>query len=253
MEKGKNMKILYFTATGNNLYVAKRLGGTKYSIPKLLKENQFEFEDEKIGIIFPIYVSNVPKIVEEFLDKAKLNSKYIFAIGTYGAMSGGAVSHLLEIGKRNNIQFSYINTLLMVDNYLPGFDMNKQMVKEPKKNIEENLSLIIKDVEHGRNFIKKSSAMGGVMRFIASKITSDHFEDKFYVESSCNGCKTCEKVCPVNNIKVKEQPTFQNNCQQCLACIQNCPQKAIRLKGEKSSARFRNNNVDLKEIIEANK
>lgn len=37
------MKILYFTATGNSLYVAKRLGGECYSIPKLMKEGQFEF------------------------------------------------------------------------------------------------------------------------------------------------------------------------------------------------------------------
>ena len=49
------MKTFYFTATGNNLYVSKRFGGTNYSIPQLLKENLFEFEDEKIGIIFPIY------------------------------------------------------------------------------------------------------------------------------------------------------------------------------------------------------
>ena len=88
---------------------------------------------------------------------------------------------------------------------------------------------------------------------LVSKIPNNDFQKKFYVESSCNGCKTCEKVCPVNNIEVNEFPTFHNNCQQCLACIQNCPQNSIHLKGEKSSARFRNNNVDLKEIIEANK
>jgi len=247
------MKTFYFTATGNNLYVAKRFGGTNYSIPQLLKENQFEFEDEKIGIIFPIYSGSVPKIVEEFLNKAKLTSKYIFAIGTYGAFSGGAMSHILEIGEKNNIQFSYINTLLMVDNYLPGFDMIKQLEKEPKKNIEENLVRIINDVEHRKDYVKKSSALGGIMRFVASKIVNNHFQEKFYVESSCNGCKTCEKVCPVNNIKVNDLPTFDNNCHQCLACIQNCPQNAIHLKGEKSSARFRNNNVELKDIIEANK
>ena len=31
------MKIFYFTATGNSLYVAKRFGGELYSIPKVLK------------------------------------------------------------------------------------------------------------------------------------------------------------------------------------------------------------------------
>jgi len=121
------------------------------------------------------------------------------------------------------------------------------------KHIEENLIQIINDVKQGKHYIKKSSGLGMAMRFVFSKISNNDFQKKFYVESSCNSCKTCEKVCPVNNIKVNEVPTFHSNCQQCLACIQNCPQKSIHLKGEKSSARFRNNNVDLKEIIEANK
>ena len=30
------MKILYFTATGNSLYVAKRIGDEYYSIPKII-------------------------------------------------------------------------------------------------------------------------------------------------------------------------------------------------------------------------
>lgn len=34
------MKILYFTATGNSLYVAKSFGDEYYSIPKLIKEGQ---------------------------------------------------------------------------------------------------------------------------------------------------------------------------------------------------------------------
>lgn len=246
------MKILYFTATGNNLYVAKKIGGEYYSIPKLIKEDNFEFEDEKIGIVFPIYGLGVPKIVEEFLDKVKLNSKYIFAVATYGAFAGGVTNHLLEIGKRNNIKFSYINELLMVDNFLPGFDITKQMEKEPKKNIEENLAKIIDDIKVGRNHIKKHPIIRSLTKLMNQNDNSKQFVKKFYVESHCNGCKTCEKVCPVDNIKVDTSPTFYDNCQSCLACINNCPQNAIRLKNEKSRARFRNQNVKLKEIIDSN-
>jgi len=246
------MKILYFTATGNNLYVAKKLGVEYYSIPKLIKGGQFEFEDEKIGIVFPVYNAGVPKIVEEFLNKVTLKSKYIFGIATYGALPGASSKHLFEIGKRNGIEFSYINDLLMVDNYLPGFDMDKQMQKEPKKNIEENLLKIIKDVEIGKKYIKKSPAIMEFLRKQAGKFFNNEFEKNFSVESNCNGCKVCEKVCPVDNIKVDKNPVFKNNCQHCLACIQNCPQKAIMLKKQKSKARFINQNVTLKEIIEAN-
>ncbi|WP_434084577.1 EFR1 family ferrodoxin [Lacrimispora xylanisolvens] len=153
------MKILYFTATGNSLYVAKSLGGECYSIPKLLKEGQFEFEDEKIGIIFPTYNLGVPKIVEEFLNKANLKSKYIFGIATYGAFSGAVSTHLFEIGKRNGIEFSYINEIIMVDNNLAAFDIRKQIEKEADKKIEENLAKLIKDIEIGTRYIKKHTVL----------------------------------------------------------------------------------------------
>jgi ferredoxin len=246
------MKILYFTATGNNLYVAKRIGDEYYSIPKLIKEGSFDFEDEKIGIIFPAYYIGVPKIVEEFLNKVRLKSKYIFGIATYGAFSGATTRHLLEIGKRNGIEFSYINEIVMVDNYLPGFDMNKQVQEQSKKNIEENLEKIIKDIEEGRKYIKKHTIIMEGIRVLADKFYDNKFEKNFSVDNNCNGCKTCERVCPVDNIKVDKKPVFNNNCQHCLACIHNCPKRAISIKKEKSKARFINKDITLKEIIDSN-
>lgn len=247
------MKIIYFTATGNSLYVAKRLGGECYSIPKLLKEGQFEFEDEKIGVIFPTYNLGVPKIVEEYLNKANLKSKYIFGIATYGAFSGAVSTHLFEIGKRNGIEFSYINEIIMVDNNLAAFDIRKQIEKEADKKIEENLAKIIKDIEIGTKYIKKHTVIMSGMRLMSGKLYNNEFDKNFSVDNNCNGCKTCEKVCPVDNIKVENKPVFNNNCQQCLACIHNCPKKAIGIKKEKSKARYINQNITLKEIIESNK
>ncbi len=207
---------------------------------------------KKLVLYFRSYNSGVPKIVEEFLNKVRLKSKYIFGIATYGAFSGSTTRQLLEIGKRNGIEFSYINEIVMVDNYLPGFDMNKQIQGQAKKNIEENLEKIIKDIEEGRKYIKKHTIIMEGLRVLADKFYDNEFEKNFSVDNNCNGCKTCERVCPVNNIKVDKKPVFNNNCQHCLSCIHNCPKRAISMKKEKNKARFINENITLKEIIDSN-
>lgn len=40
------MKILYFTATGNSMYIAKSLGGELLSIPQLDKVGRYDFSDD---------------------------------------------------------------------------------------------------------------------------------------------------------------------------------------------------------------
>lgn len=53
---------------------------------------------------------------------------------------------LVEIGEKNQIIFSYINEIKMVDNFLPVFKMEKEIVKENKKGIEEKVSIKRKDL-----------------------------------------------------------------------------------------------------------
>lgn len=76
--------VFYFTATGNSLYVAKKLDSNPISIPQLLRHSRLDFTDESIGIVFPIYAGRAPKIVIDFLKKSKFNTNYLYFIGTYG-------------------------------------------------------------------------------------------------------------------------------------------------------------------------
>jgi len=41
------MKIFYFTATGNSLYIVKRIGGELCSIPQMLKVRELIHKDFK--------------------------------------------------------------------------------------------------------------------------------------------------------------------------------------------------------------
>ncbi len=259
------MKVLYFTATGNCLYVAKRIGGELYSIPKAIKEGVYEFSDEKIGLVFPIYNLSVPPYVIDFIKKAKFNCNYLFAVMTYGMFDGASTSNLLKVAEQTGIAFSYVNIIKMVDNWIPRFRMENQIKNEHKKQIEKHLEVIISDINTSKGFVHKDTKLDKMMSnyFLESlqhtkeqtaALEKAHGIDRlFHIEDTCTKCGTCAKVCPVNNIAVNNaKPIFDGKCISCLACTQNCPQNAIRLQGEKSKARFRNKNISLKEIITAN-
>ena len=84
--------ILYFSATGNSEYVAKRIAEATaditVSITERYKKQNFSFNDKcnVLGIVCPTYSWGLPVIVTEFLQKLDLTHKpdYIFFIATYG-------------------------------------------------------------------------------------------------------------------------------------------------------------------------
>ena len=145
----------------------------------------------------------------------------------------------------------------MVDNYLPFFDIETQLAKLKEKNIENNLNKIVEEVnartikdEHCGWFNNLASSIG----YYVVKQIEKYTPKMFYVNDKCISCGVCKKVCPVSNItqEAKDKPIFGNNCESCLACIHNCPKNAIQMKIQRSEKRFRNSNVSLNEIIEAN-
>ena len=129
------MKLFYFTATGNSLAVAKEMGGELYSIPQVLKRSKLAFADEKVGIIFPCYYFSLPQPVKEFIKEVKLESDYTFAIMTYGNLSFKAVDRLARLAKKSGLKLDYTNQLLMVDNYLPLYDIETELEKEASKDV----------------------------------------------------------------------------------------------------------------------
>jgi ferredoxin len=49
-----------------------------------------------------------------------------------------------------------------------------------------------------------------------------------FCDDRCDGCGTCSKVCPAENIALIEgRPVWLHHCEMCLACVEWCPKKAI--------------------------
>ncbi len=272
-EKRSKRILFYFTGTGNCLYVARQLAGADaelLSIPQMVAQGRYAFEADEIGIVYPIYGHMPPYMVRQFIRKAELKAAYKFAVLTYGARKCDAVEIWDDISRRAGHAFDYIATLIMVDNWLPNFDMNEQIRID--KHIPENLHKIAADLaerrrwhepvtEEERQMHRGFLAMSGLDPEVGFLMKSERC---FTVTDACIGCGACVSVCPRGNYELSSQGVkMQGDCEFCFACIQNCPQRAIRFrKSEDGSfpdgteknpnARYRNEHVSLMDIKRAN-
>ena len=54
------------------------------SIVDCIRQGEYSFSDDSIGIVSPTYFWGLPSIVKEFLEKVAFNTDYLFFISTYG-------------------------------------------------------------------------------------------------------------------------------------------------------------------------
>ncbi len=253
--------LFYFTATGNSLYAAKQLDDELISIPQELNKTNRHYKADKIGIVCPLYEFEVPGVVKKFIEESEFDTDYFYLIITYGKHHGSVAARTQEFLKQLGKEADYINTLIMVDNALIVFDMEKQKRTESEKRIDEHLKQIKADIDSKKHYIQEATEeetafRDGYVKSIEENGPAYTFP-LYKVEETCSGCGTCTKVCPMGCITIEDgKVTYDyTNCVNCMACIQACPSKAIQfatIQEPNPNERYRNSNISLKEIIEAN-
>lgn len=250
--------IFYFTATGNSLYAAKYMEDELVSIPQAIHNENQVYEADRIGIVCPVYGHEVPPMVKDFIRKAEFKTEYFYMVLTYGNRHGGAAELAEKLCEQCGIHPAYINVLLMVDNWLPGFDMNEQVRID--KKVEEQLRAIKSDIDSRRRWISEvtETDRAAHAQFLANqaKLPEDVWQHLIHVGEDCIGCGICIKVCPSGSLHMENGKAVHvpGNCQACLACVHNCPSRVMGLSiPEKNpDARYRNEHINLKEIIDSN-
>ena len=256
-EKPKKRLVFYFTATGNSLFIAKQFSDAPLSIPQELKKGNLIYEADEIGFVFPDYAASAPMIVREFIEKAQFKADYIFSVITFGNASVNVAEWWNNFAIGHGLNNNYVNSILMVDNYLPVFDMNEQMKID--KKTDENIATIISDIIGRKDFIAPSD-MGWFTEDMLKNMQDMHFSQTCNQlikldTSRCIECSTCIDVCPRGNFSLTpEGLEYDGKCEFHLACIQNCPQHALSLERERNKdARYRHPDVSINEIKRANK
>lgn len=252
--------IFYFSATGNSLYVAKRLSDklkTKcISMAEVINTHKENYlfhveENEEIGFVIPVYFCGLPTIVDEFLSSVKfdnLNDNYIFLVQTYGAMNGNAATLFQEELTKYNLTLKAAFSVCTVDNYIPMFDIPKEKEELDKilQKVDEQLIKVCTSVtSHEINNIMNKQ---GIMNTLLTKLMQRKHKNGsetalFSVEETCIGCGLCTNVCPKGVIEIRDgKPIWKTeNCTLCLGCLHRCPRKAIEYgKKTKGKGRYKN-------------
>lgn len=234
----------YFSGTGNTLLVVKKMKqvfvkkGIKVNLYHLEKTNLQDINlDNTIGLGFPVAEQGTYPFVWNFVKSLpQANGTNIFMVDTLLAYSGGVVGPMKRIVKKKGYQPIGAEEILMPNNLFPKrIDVEKNEKKVHRG--QEKAERYAKDILNGKSRWKRVPPLSDLMAIFSKSEITWKFLRWYYPlkidKSKCIKCGLCIKLCPVNNIEMKEYPKLKNKCMICMRCISFCPKQAIHVSKKK--------------------
>lgn len=267
--------LFYFTGTGNSLAITRKIaeGLTDVTIVPMLKGDAHALigkETEKIGLIYPIHINAVPRVVVKFIEGLEFRSGiYVFAVATHGGAPGTAGLYLNKVLKQQQIPLDAYFEIEMINNTPKGIAPKPLMVMDWELNItsEKIEAMLIrvnssmKDIvnkitnSEKTTFLNMTSGRKKMTYWLMKPLwsISEKFQPKltFVLDACCIGCGLCESICTTRRIKMTEgKPKWINeNCNFCYACFNYCPVQAIGVKYyTKKLGRYHHPEISAKDI-----
>ncbi len=241
--------ILYFSSTGNSLYIAKkvqeRFGGAIKYIPKYLGDGS---EFDKLFIVTPIYSFGLPTPVFDLLQKLDKTIE-IIVIQNYGGMAGGA-DYLFYDYAKNKFGLNVVSMykVKMTENFTLYFSVPKYYQNMQLKKCVKRVDKIIDKIAN-KEYIIPKKVKTKESKYLKNKSNWHLIGKEFHANSDCVKCGKCISICPVGNISLKDgKIVFGDKCIACLGCYHRCPKKAIQFKNKTKKYRYINPYIDENEI-----
>ncbi len=239
---------IYFSGTGNTRYCVEKfvkednIDNKAISIedPNVLKEMQ---ESDIIAIGYPVYYSNIPTILREFIVKNQLvfKGKSVFVIATMAMFSGDGAGYLARIlsGYGANIIGGLHITMpdcICDEKVLKrSIEANSRLVKKGEAKINKAVEQFKKCQPTKEGLGLLSHILGLMIQRIWFYHKIKEYSNKIKIDQEkCIGCGICVNLCPMKNLSMDQKVAVQNNqCTLCYRCVSNCPRQAITLLGNK--------------------
>lgn len=237
-----------FSGTGNSRYAAEFFCNEYDETAKAFSIEDAKVidavkNDEMLVFAYPVQYSTVSKILRDFIieNKEFWENKKIFVIATMGLFSGDGAGVLGRLLQQYGAEIIGGLHLKMPDSIgdekvlKRPLKKNKEIVKKAEKKISRSVRLLKsgKPTREGIGILYRMVGFYGQRLYFGHK--TKNYSDKLCVdEDKCVGCGKCEKLCPMNNIKIVDKKVVQNNqCTMCYRCINNYPKQAMTLLGKR--------------------
>ena len=192
---------------------------------------------------YPIYYSQIPMIVREFIvnHSELFKDKNIFIMVTMGLFSGDGTGCSARLFRKyganvlGGLHLKMPDCIGDVKALKKPIEKNKRIVNEADHKIKQTVVNMKNDKysKDGLKFMNYLAGLFGQRLWFYGKPYK--LKNKLKIDyEKCISCGKCSDICPMGNIKMTEnKPIPQNKCTCCYRCFGNCPQKAITLIGDK--------------------
>ncbi len=237
---------VYFSGTGNTKYCIEKFLSLYDDTAKTIALEDASVTNEiiqqsDIVLAYPIYYSNLPKIVRDFIvNNSRIwNGKRIFIISTMGLFSGDGAGLAARLLKKYGAQIIGGLHIKMPDCICDikalkrSVQENRHIIERADKKIASGASKLREGIpsKDGLSFLHHIAGLFGQRLWFYTKTL--HYSNKLKInKESCISCRNCISVCPMQNISFDNTKVIAGHqCTMCYRCINQCPKQAITLLG----------------------